>query len=166
MCVGVCGTAPAYFHQWHFAIFQNFRWQLGAKNGSKKTVRHNTKHTRAHTCVLCVCAVGFWFMLPTLPAPCPCHCNGLTGECLFDRRQIETCNKMIKQLLATSRCSPSLCLSRSPTAATNYLVNFSVASLVFSFSQCTLHCVHISGIFHIHLPGVVVRWHAWKPYFA
>lgn len=46
-------------------------------------------------------------MLPTLPAPCPCHCNGLTGECLFDRRQIETCNKMIKQLLATSRCSPS-----------------------------------------------------------
>lgn len=113
MCVGVCGTAPAYFHQWHFAIFQNFRWQLGAKNGSKKTVRHNTKHTRTHTCVLCVCAVGFWFMLPTLPAPCPCHCNGLTGECLFDRRQIETCNKMIKQLLATSRCSPSLAVSLS-----------------------------------------------------
>lgn len=25
VCVGVCATAPAYFHQWHFAIFQNFR---------------------------------------------------------------------------------------------------------------------------------------------
>lgn len=163
MCVGVCGTAPAYFHQWHFAIFQNFRWQLGAKNGSKKTVRHNTKHTRAHTCVLYVGAVGFWFMLPTLPAPCPCLCNGLTGECLFDRRQIETCNKMIKQLLATSRCSPSFpsnCGHKLFSKFQCWLSRF------FFRSVYTVNCVHISGIFHIHLPGVVVRWHAWKPYFA
>lgn len=73
-------------------------------------------------------------MLPTLPAPCPCLCNGLTGECLFDRRQIETCNKMIKQLLATSRCSPSF-----PSNCGHKLFSkFQCWLSRFSFSQCTL----------------------------
>lgn len=161
VCVGVCVAQPQLtFINGILPFFKIFADSWAQKMAARRPL-DIIRNTHEHTHVCCVCAVGFDLCYPLClrpapapaPAPTPPACNGLTGECLFDRRQIETCNKMIKQLLATSRCSRSL-----PNCGHKLFSKFQCCLFRFFFlSVYTVHCVHISGIFHIHLPAVVVR---------
>lgn len=132
-----------------FCHFSKFSLTVGRSSSSSSSWKKNMaarrpldiiRNTHTHT------YTNSWVLIyvtHTAVSPLSPLWAGLTGECLFDRRQIETCNKMIKLLL--------LAIPLTPPVATNYLVNFLfffALSLSMCFSQCT--------------PCIIIVWQAYS----